>query len=135
MAIKKTTDEKIDFLIREMSVQNKLLVQLQKEFVLQRNDIRGVKSEIVSVKSDMKNVKEETMGLKQSIRNLRKEMYEQFDSWDQKFFEFKSQIHDLIDNGFSSKAKEHNEAIEILNVRTTEIRQDVEKLNNAVFLG
>ena len=62
-------------------------------------------------------------------------MYEQFDSWDKKFFDFKSQIHDLIDNGFSSKAKEHDEAIEILNVRTTEIRADIEKLNNVVFPG
>lgn len=70
-----------------------------------------------------------------SIKDLKKETQDQFYGWDKKFFDFKSQIHDLIDNGFSSKAKEHDEAIEILNVRTTEIRGDIEKLNNAVFLG
>jgi chromosome segregation ATPase len=137
---KVTTDQKIDFLLKEMKAQNKALGLLQKEFLSQRNEIRtlkndvsSVKSDVGSLKSDVKNIKNETVGLKQSIRDLRKEMYEQFDGWDKKFFDFKSQIHDLIDNGFSSKAREHNDAIEILNVRTTEIREDIEKLNNTVF--
>lgn len=153
---KMTTDQKIDLVIEEMKSQHKTLELLQKEFVLQRsdikslknnvgdlrkdvgsvrNDIKNVKLDIGSLKTDVTGLKVSTKSLGQDIRDLRKEMYEQFDSWDQKFFEFKSQIHDLIDNGFSSKAKEHDEAIEILNVRTTEIRANVEKLNNVVFPG
>ncbi len=105
MSQTKTVDEKFDLILQELRAQHTEILNLQKEFILQRKD----------------------------IKSLREEMYEQFDSWDQKFFEFKSQIHDLIDNGFSTKAKAHDEEIEILNIRTSELRSDVEKLNNFVF--
>ncbi len=80
------------------------------------------------------DAQEKEMGyIRNAIGDMNKAMCAQFDSWDQKFFEFKSDIHNLIDYGFSSKAKTHDEEIDILNFRTTELREDVEKLNNVVF--
>lgn len=64
--------------------------------------------------------------MKKSIENLS-------ENWDQKFFELKSDIHNLIDYGFTSKAKAHDEEIDILNFRTSELRDNVDRLNTAVF--
>lgn len=108
----KTTDQKIDLLIKLIDSQS--------------NELKFIGREIKTLSIELKSQGAE-------IKELRKEMYDQFDKWDQKFFEFKSQIHDLIDSGFSAKAKAHDEEIEILNLRTSEIRIDIDRLNHVVF--
>ncbi|MDP1743489.1 MAG: hypothetical protein Q8L51_01740 [Candidatus Amesbacteria bacterium] len=130
---KKTTDEKIDQLIKLIGSQGNELKSIGREIKTLSIEL---KSQGVQLKSQGAEIRSHGAELKshgQEIKELRKTMYEEFDKWDQKFFEFKSQIHDLIDAGFSAKAKAHDEEIEILNVRTTEIRGDIERLNNFVF--
>ena len=114
-----TTDGKLDLIIKELRTQQKLIGKMNEE-------LNGTQKDVKSLSREFKYQRED-------IKSLRKEMYGQFDSWDKKFFEFKSHIHDLIDSGFSSKAKAHDEEIEVLNLRTTEIRSDIDRLNNVVF--
>ncbi len=71
--------------------------------------------------------------LRTEIKDLKNETKRGFDNLDQKLEKWKSEIHDLIDEGFTSKAKAHDEEIGILNHRTAELRQNIDKLNVAVF--
>jgi hypothetical protein len=61
------------------------------------------------------------------------EMDKRFDSLDGKFFEWKSEIHDLIDAGFTSRARVLDDEVGVLNTRTTDLRERVTKLETAVF--
>ena len=60
---------------------------------------------------------------------LRKQINQQ----EQKFESWRSEIHDLIDLGFTTKAKNLDEEVDILNTRTADLRQRTEKLEDHVF--
>jgi predicted nuclease with TOPRIM domain len=61
------------------------------------------------------------------------EIGHRFDIMEEHFVKWKSEIHDLIDEGFTSKAKNLDEEVGVLNSRTIEIRQKVEKLESIVY--
>jgi predicted nucleic acid-binding Zn-ribbon protein len=128
-----TTDQKIDKLIKLIDSQSNELKSLGKEIKTMSVELKSQGTELKSHGKEINNLRTEFDAQRNDIKELRKIMYDEFDKWDQKFFEFKSQIHDLIDIGFSAKAKAHDEEIEILNLRTSEIRVDIERLNNFVF--
>jgi|SRR3989344_4772042 len=69
------------------------------------------------------------------FRNLRKEMNARFDTQETRFAKWKSEIHDLIDNGFTTPAKRHQDEIGILNTRTSGLRTRVENLETVTGTG
>lgn len=88
---------------------------------------QGIKLQVVH--NELKILRTEVKDVKTEVKHIGKK----FDDLDQKLFNWKSEIHDLIDEGFTSKAKVHDEEISILNNRTVELRNNVDKLNVAVF--
>ena len=67
------------------------------------------------------------------IRIDLKELTKAFQKQDKKLEIWKSEIHNLIDKGFTSKAKKLDQEVGILNNRTVELRKKVSKLETSVF--
>lgn len=73
---------------------------------------------------------------KTDILDLKKDnqlLNKRFDDLEDKLTVWRSEIHDLIDTGFTSKAKKLDEETDILNARTADLRYRTEKLEVKVF--
>ena len=95
---------------------------------------------MIAIKGLVKQMNTRFDSVDNRFTSLKKEMNQRFDEvvihfdkQEQKFFNWRSEIHDLIDKKFTSKAKKHDEEIAVLNNRTVEIRKRLDKLEPVVF--
>jgi hypothetical protein len=92
------------------------------------------------LRSEFKEVKLQTFSnttavksLEQRVRIMETELNDFETNMEKSLFTWKSEIHDLIDQGFTSKAKAHDEEITLLNLRTLETREKVDKLETIML--
>lgn len=90
----------------------------------------------VATKTDIFDLRKDNKLLNKRFDNLNYDfshLNKRFDDLEDKLTVWKSEIHNLIDSGFTSKAKQLNEKVGILNGRTSDLRIRTEKLEFAVF--
>ena len=68
------------------------------------------------------------------IKIMQTELTDFKDSLETSLVHWKSDLHNLIDSGFTSKAKVLDEEVGILNNRTIDLRKRTEKLEKKIFL-
>lgn len=103
-------------------------------------DIKTIKGEIKSFKKEVrlqfKEVRLQFKDVQLQFKDVQLQLHQietKFDIQAEMFQQWKSEIHDLIDNGFTSKAKAHDEELDILNIRTADTRARLEKLEEVVL--
>lgn len=90
-----------------------------------RAEFKEVKIETWANTGAIKHLENRVKVVETDLGDFRSAMEKRFDDLDQKLFDWKSEIHDLIDEGFTSKAKAHDEEIGTLNVRVTRLEKPI----------
>lgn len=75
--------------------------------------------------ASVKHLENRVKVMETDLGDFRSAIEKRFDDLDQKLFDWKSEIHNLIDDGFTSKAKTHDEEIGTLNVRVTRLEKPI----------
>ncbi|HBC72604.1 MAG: hypothetical protein UX91_C0004G0016 [Candidatus Amesbacteria bacterium GW2011_GWB1_47_19] len=91
-----------------------------------RAEFRETKLEVLSNSSHLKILDTRLKSLQVDFEDFQKNL-------ESSLFKWRSEIHDLIDKGFSAKAKKLDGEVGVLNNRTTELRQRVEKLETSSY--
>ena len=94
-----------------------------------RADIKEVKTYVKLNSLNIRDLDRRLVRLSDDVKSL----HQRFDRQEQTFEKWRSEIHNLIDSGFTSKAKRLDDEVDILNVRTVDLRHRTEKLEKVVF--
>jgi len=93
----------------------------------------ATKLDISLIRQDIKGINKRFDDNVSQIRQDMKGINKRFDDAEDNFIKWKSEIHDLIDIGFTSKAKILNEEVGVLNSRTADLRHRTEILEKTVL--
>lgn len=91
-----------------------------------RAEFKETKPEIWKSSSHIENLDGRIKAMQTELVDFKDHLESSLDKW-------KSEIHNLIDSGFTSKAKVLDEEVGILNNRTIDLRNRTQKLEAAVF--
>lgn len=81
---------------------------IEEHFKIIRSELKEIKVEAWANTSAIKSLERTVKSMSVDMEDLRgeiKQIKDEFSTFDQKLFDWKSEIHNLIDEGFTSKAK------------------------------
>lgn len=105
------------------------------QFKVLRSEFKEVKLEIYSLDGAIRKIDTKVKMFEVDLDDFRKEVNKSFEELDQKLFEWKSEIHNIIDKGYTTRWKNQEVEHAAIQSRLEEHQEDIDKVKSKLRMS